>query len=214
MVALELYGKRSGPNHDEVSLARERRPEAAKKAAGGEMQTLSETMERRALIGTSRQRGSWRALWVSLMLSLSLMVSSVAFASNYYLSDLGRFEAAQLEVFDKNGIETTEQFLAQSLTSRARKALASRLKMSEAAVEEFARECEFLQITGVGPKAAALLRASGVSDVKALASEDPSVLLTAIKKTNAEKRITETNPTLSVVQHWITEAGKVPYHIK
>ena len=160
------------------------------------------------------QQGFWRRLVALLSVCAVLVVSSMATASNYYLADLGRFGDPVVESFRKQGIETTEQFLAKALTDRARKALARQVKMKEAELLEFAKDCEFMQITGVGPKATRLLRASGVESVEDLASRKADELLATIKKTNAESKITETNPNLSVVEYWIEQAKKVPYHLK
>ena len=151
-------------------------------------------------------------VWVAALSMLT--VTGVAEASNYYLEDLGRFEEPQVGVFKENKIETTEEFLAASLTSRQRKVLSSKVKLTEAELLEFARDCELMQITGVGPRAAGLLRASGVESVLHLSESDPAGLLQRIKLVNAQERLTQKNPTLSVVKYWIAQAAKVPYRLR
>lgn len=166
-------------------------------------------------IQSSNRRASWlRRVAVVWTVTLVMLVASVASASNYYLVDLERFDEAQVKLFDDAGIKTTEQFLAQALTDRARKALAPKVQMSATDLAEFARDCEFMQISGVGPKATKLLRSSGVASVEALSKADAATLLEKIKSVNAAEKITETNPTLSVVTYWIEHAAKVPYQVK
>jgi hypothetical protein len=143
-----------------------------------------------------------------------VLVSSVAMASNYYLTDLGRFDTAQVILFREAGVQTTEQVLEASLTPKARMALAAKVKLSEPQLTMFAQECEFLQINGVGPKAARLIQASGVKNVKDLAARKSTELLPLLVAANRQQRITETQPSLDLVQYWIEEAHRVPYHLK
>ena len=161
------------------------------------------------------ERGSRLRGWaVALVLSAVMVVGAVAEASNYYLEDIGRFEDAQVKLFKDNNIETTEQFLAAVLTLRQRKALAGKVNMTEAVLLEFAKDCELMQITGVGPRAARLLRASGIVSASDLAGRKPDELLHLIKLANSEQKLTQKDPTVSIVEYWIAQAAKVPYHLR
>ncbi len=153
-----------------------------------------------------------RAL-AGIALAALLLVASPASASNYYLVDLERFDKAQLASFSAQQVETTEQFLASALTERQRKALARKLKMSEEALLDFAKDCELMQIIGVGPKATRLLRLSGVTSAEDLATRKAEDLLVLVKKTNMEHKVTETDPNVSIVAYWIEQAARLPYRV-
>jgi predicted flap endonuclease-1-like 5' DNA nuclease len=156
---------------------------------------------------------------IKAFLACGLMLATVSAAdsveaSNYYLEDLGRFEEAQVKIFKSSDIETTEQFLAATLTQRQRKVLSSKVKLTEAELLEFAKDCELMQITGVGPRASRLLRAAGITGVGDLSERDPPELLQRIRLVNVQQRLTQKNPTVSVVKYWIVQASKVPYRLR
>jgi predicted flap endonuclease-1-like 5' DNA nuclease len=154
-----------------------------------------------------------RALGI-LVVCVVMALCVTASASNYYLTDLGRFETGQVVKFRDAGVQTTEQVLEASLTPKARKLLATKVGLSEAEVLGLARDCELMQINGVGPKAAGLLRAAGVKHVKDLAGRKADKLLPLLTEANKQQGLTETNPSLDLVQYWIEEAKRVPYHLK
>lgn len=143
-----------------------------------------------------------------------LALACTAYASNYYLTDLGRFDTAQVVKFRDAGVQTTEQVLEASLTPKARTALSKKVGLSEADVKSFALDCELMQINGVGPKAVKLIRAAGVKNVADLAGRKPAELLPLLVSVNSEQKITDTQPSMDLVQYWIEEAQRVPYHLK
>lgn len=144
----------------------------------------------------------------------TLFVAGPALASHYYVVDIGEhFTEIQLEEFSRFGLATTEDLLRNLDTVQDRVALAAATGIPEAELVEVARMCEFLQIEGIGPKAFALLHASGVVDVADLATRDAATLLPAIEATNAVHGITGVDPDVDLVHHWILAASEVPIRV-
>ncbi len=155
--------------------------------------------------------GSKWFLVVSLLLTIH---ASQAWSSHYRLSSLERFTGAQLDALGALDIETTEGFLTRALNEAARSELSERTGISELEILVFARLCELLQIEGVGPRAAELLRAAGVASVTDLASRDPAALTEQVAAVNAVETLTGVNPTVENLSAWIAAAAQVPHHLE
>ena len=152
--------------------------------------------------------------WV-VVVSLVLTVwGAQGWASHYRLSSLDRFTGAQLDALSALDIETTEGFLVRTLDRAARGEVSERTGISELEVLAFARLCELLQIDGVGPRAASLLRAAGVASVSDLASRNPEELAQRVAEVNAVEMLTGVNPTAENLSDWIISAGQVPHHLE
>ena len=154
----------------------------------------------------------WIGLGLALLVAGSVGLSS-AEASHYRLSVLEKFDAETLEQLHALGVITTEDFLVQALDRESRQALAEQAGLSELEVLVFARLCELLQIEGVGPRAAGLLRAAGVVSVADLASRDPVELTEQLVVVNAVEQHTGVNPAVENCVDWIQRAAEVPYHV-
>lgn len=140
---------------------------------------------------------------------LVLALSLAAAAGNYFLADLTQLSEEQVESLRGQGIETTDQLLQKSLTPSARETLAPKVDLTTEELLDFAKDCELMQISSLGPKAVRLLRAGGVDSVRKLADSRPEELLSTLKRINAEKRITPVDPDLELVRYWIETAGGV-----
>ena len=156
------------------------------------------------------------ALLVAAVLALGLVLGSAgeARASHYYLTDVEWFTTPQMIALRDAGIQTTEHLLSASLTAAAREKLASRVELSPGEILDLARQCELLQIRGVGPKVVRLLEAAGVEGVDALARSDAKKLLAKIEKVNASSKITEINPSIEIVSYWVKEAMKASLRVE
>ena len=77
-----------------------------------------------------------------------------------------------------------------------------------------AHDCELLQITGVGPRAARLLRAAGVLGIEDLSSREPGDLLARLNEMNKNLDYTSKQPTLDLVVYWIEQANKAPLRLR
>lgn len=155
--------------------------------------------------------------WMSFGLALWLILgvrAEPAEASHYRLSELDAFEEWQLEALASQGIDTTEQFLQRTLTPENRVELSRATEISELEILVFARLCELLQIEGVGPRAAQLLRAAGVVSADDLASRSPAELAERCGAVNAVEQLTGINPTEENLVEWIELAAAVPYRVE
>lgn len=166
------------------------------------------TMDRINTPRPARRRLLWiAAVWLCLW-------PVAAQASHYYLTDLNRFETAQVVLFRDQGLQTTGQVLEATLTDRARKALAPLVGLSQEQLLELAHDCELMQISGIGPKAVRLLRAAQINSVEALAGSQPAALLEQLQGLNKDFTYTSKHPTLDLVQYWIEQAQKAPLRVK
>ena len=157
------------------------------------------------------------AKWVLVGLCIWAAVAlraSPAMASHYRIELLEVFSAEQVEALLALGIVTTEDFLSQAETREERAALSQQAGISEMEVLVFARLCELLQISGVGPRVAQLLRAAGVVSASDLASRDPVELTERLIAVNAVEQLTGIDPAVENVVAWIEDASRVPYHVE
>lgn len=152
----------------------------------------------------------------SILLGLGLLLGSApnAMASHYDLPDIDLVPAAVVQSLSQNQIETTEDLLAVLLKRADRAEFAKKYQMSASDVDTLAHKLEFMQIVGVGPKAAQLLWLAEVKNVTALSAAKPDVLLDALLRINREKSITGVQPDLTVVRDWIEKSKKVTNHLE
>ncbi len=155
----------------------------------------------------------WTLLGLGV-LTFAVMSATTAYASHYRIAVLEIFDEDQLAALSVQGVETTEDFVAQTQTRAGRSELSQQTGISEMEVLVFARLCELLQIEGVGPRAAQLLRAAGVVSAADLASRDPAELVERVVAVNAVDQLTGIDPNLENVVAWIAAAGRVPYHVE
>lgn len=152
------------------------------------------------------------ALMVCVALALALAPSR-AEAGHYYIRDLGVVSLDRVIKLRDSGIQTTEHFLAASLTPAARAEVAKKTGMAEADVLKFALTCELLQINGIGPKVVTLMQATGVVDLADLAKRDPPDLTARMAAVNKVERITGVDPPTELVASWVAAAAKAKYRV-
>lgn len=155
--------------------------------------------------------------WLPALLllgALTLGAASTAQASHYYLTDVTYFSKEQIISLRDTGIQTTEHFLTAAATPEGRTKIAAQLQLEEGRVLEVAKECELLQIKGVGPKAVKLLQGAGVTNVDDLAKRKPDALLKEIVAVNKANKITEINPTVENITNWVTQAKQATTRVK
>lgn len=137
-----------------------------------------------------------------------------AHASHYDLADIDIVDKAVVEKLAAIGVDDTKALLERLVTEEGRKDTAAATGMDEAQIADLARHLELMQITGVGPKAARLLVASGVESVQALAKAESATLLEKLIATNAEHQFTGVDPDTEVVEDWIAKAGGVAFKLQ
>ncbi len=155
-----------------------------------------------------------RLLLCGSLLALSLAAGAPAHASHYFLADISdAFTPLMVSEFTRFGFETTEDLLRNVDTVDERNSFAQVTGIPASELHDITRMCDFLQIEGVGPKAATLLMAAGVSTVADLAEREPSELTAELVAANAVQHITGVDPDVSIVEAWVFAAAQVPIQV-
>lgn len=151
-----------------------------------------------------------RSLVATVLVSLTL-VARAGSASHYDVGAVPDFEPALLAGFEQFALVDTDMVLRAFLTPTNRANFALAAGVPEARVLEVARFCELLQISGIGPRAATLLMAGGVTSVADLAARDAASLLAELENVNSVEAITSVNPSIEHVQEWIGGAQQARF---
>lgn len=151
----------------------------------------------------------------SLLLALLLLpaVAAPAAASDYLLADVSLVSAVAQERLAESGVTNTRGLLEALLTPALRTSMQPMLELTEPETLALARQLEFLQLEGVGPKASQLLIAAGVASVKELAGRAPASLLPALAAANEARGIAGVNPSIEHVTQWVEAAKKASLHL-
>jgi hypothetical protein len=155
-----------------------------------------------------------RLLPAALLVLGALSMAPVASASHYHLTDVDVFQGTLLEVFEAQGWQTTEDVLRGIVTTEQRNVLARASGVPQEELLQAARFLELMQIDGVGPRAARLLQAAGVTSARDLAQRNAVELLALLVATNEGLVYTSSHPLIGHVQNWIYEATQVDYHVQ
>jgi len=145
---------------------------------------------------------------------LLVLLGGKAEASHYDIADVSLVSDAVVERLLADGIGDTEKLLSRLLTPGDRAAFAQKYGLTASEVHDLARQLEFMQIVGVGPKAARLLILANVESVVALSKLDPAVLLDVLLRVNREHAITGVQPDMIVVRDWIEKSKKISHHLQ
>lgn len=108
------------------------------------------------------------------------------------------------------GIRTVKDLLKAGSDKKARGQLAKTTGISEVRVLNFVNMADLFRINGVASQYAELLENSGVDTVKELKHRNAENLANKMAEINAEKNLVRRTPSVTVVQDWITQAGKLP----
>ncbi|MBN1947822.1 MAG: DUF4332 domain-containing protein [Bradymonadales bacterium] len=157
------------------------------------------------------------AKWMlrGLVLSLALaLLAPMAFASHYRLAYLEFIDASVVQALEAVGIQTTEDLLARAATAEDRRRLSEETGVSELEILVLVRLAELLQVEGIGPRTAQLLRAAGVVSVADLASRNPEELALQLSAVNAVEQLTGIDPSPENLTEWIAGAGSVPIQVE
>jgi predicted flap endonuclease-1-like 5' DNA nuclease len=145
-------------------------------------------------------------LAVLVLLSLFGAVGA-AQASHYPLDAAGFLSDGERTALLAQGIEDTAQLLAATDTPAERGALAGTSGIDKKRLREIQEVCDLLQVRGIGPKMAGVLRLAGVYDTRALAGEKADPLALKMKKANDVHKVSEILPESSVLEGWIQQAA-------
>lgn len=151
----------------------------------------------------------------SLLLALLLLpaLASQAQASDYLLGDVTLVSAVAQQRLAEAGVLNTRGLLEALLTPALRKSMLPMLELTEPETLALARQLEFLQLEGVGPKASQLLIAAGVTSVSDLSKRAPQALLPLLAEANEARGIAGVNPSIEHVTQWVEAAGKAQLHL-
>lgn len=104
------------------------------------------------------------------------------------------------------GIRTVDDLLNAGSTAQGRDEIAQKTGIPSVHILRWVNHADLFRIKGVGAQYAELLEASGVDSVVELAQRNPESLLEAILRTNSEKRLVRSVPSLNEVQNWVAQA--------
>ena len=143
---------------------------------------------------------------------LLALPASQAFAAHYYLQDVEMFDS-YAEAFAAQSFVTTRDVLVAVLTPEQRATLSETSGVPVPELATIARFLELLQVDGVGPRAARLLQAAGITSTADLAARSPAELIALLETTNAGFVYTSAHPSMHHVQGWIYEASRVEFTV-
>ena len=154
----------------------------------------------------------FRSLARLVLAALLALPASQAFAAHYYLQDVEMFDS-YAEAYASQSFVTTRDVLVAVLTPEQRATLSETTGVPVPELATIARFLELLQVDGVGPIAARLLQAAGITSVADLAARSPAELLALLETTNAGFVYTSAHPSMHHVQGWIYEASRVEFTV-
>ncbi|QLG88265.1 DUF4332 domain-containing protein [Chitinibacter bivalviorum] len=123
------------------------------------------------------------------------------------IEGVGEAYAAKLK---DAGVNTVEALLEKGNTPKGRDALAEATGISGKLILKWVNHADLFRIKGVAGQFAELLEAAGVDTVAELARRNAANLADALAKTNEEKKLAGTTPSLAQVEKWIAEAKDLP----
>lgn len=113
------------------------------------------------------------------------------------------------------GVSTVEKLLEAGATGKGRDELAAKTGINSKSILTWVNHADLFRIKGVAGQFSELLEAAGVDTVPELAQRNAENLQKAMAKTNDEKKLSKTTPSLTQVTNWIAEAktlSKMVYH--
>ncbi len=122
------------------------------------------------------------------------------------VSDIEGIGEVQAKKLAEAGIKSVEALLEHGASASQRKALSEQTGISETMLLEWVNRADLYRIKGIGSEFSDLLEAAGVDSVPELAQRNPENLYTTLIKTNEEKQLVRTMPTVSQVEDFIAQA--------
>ena len=130
--------------------------------------------------------------------------------SSYPLTDIEGIDAATAALLKSAGIRSSNGLLEAARTSRARKALALKIGISEKQLLKWVNLADCMRVRGISREYADLLRASGVDTVKALKYRNPAKLAESMAAINRTRKLVRVLPSEQKVRRWIDHAKTLP----
>jgi predicted flap endonuclease-1-like 5' DNA nuclease len=108
------------------------------------------------------------------------------------------------------GVNSVESLLETGATAKGRSELADKTGISASLLLRWVNHADLFRIKGVAGQFSELLEAAGVDTVPELAHRNAENLQQALAKTNEEKNLAKSTPSLNQVTAWIAEAKTLP----
>lgn len=108
------------------------------------------------------------------------------------------------------GVNSVESLLETGATAKGRSELADKTGISGSLLLRWVNHADLFRIKGVAGQFSELLEAAGVDTVPELAQRNAENLQQALAKTNEEKNLAKSTPSLNQVNAWIAEAKTLP----
>jgi hypothetical protein len=131
----------------------------------------------------------------------------------YAIADLQSLDPDAIVRLKEIGIRTTDKFLDQAKTPRARRHLAERIGCDERCVLRWANLVDRMRIKGIGEDYAGLLEAAGVDTVRELKYRNPQRLAETMATVNKNRKLVRLLPSEKVVERWVATARTLPLKI-
>ena len=130
------------------------------------------------------------------------MVLKLANLESLAPDEVGRLEAL--------GILNSDDVLLHASTPERRRDLAARSGLDDGLILRLARTADLARIVGLIEPHVLLLDALGIGCVRALAEQDPSLLVKALRRKNVELTLVRSVPPESIIARWVTDAKALP----
>lgn len=108
------------------------------------------------------------------------------------------------------GITSTDKLLELGATAKTREEIATKTGISSKNILGWVNHADLFRIKGIGSQFSELLEAAGVDTVPELAQRNAENLQLALAKTNDEKKLAKTTPSVTQLTNWIAEAKTLP----
>lgn len=141
-----------------------------------------------------------------LALFCVVLFSIPAFAGHYGVESVGLFDDQTVQKLVGQGLDDTSRLWAATTTPAKRRDLARKLSVSAVTVNDWHQFCDLLRVDGVGPKIARLMTHAGVRDLKSLARQNPSTLVSKLKAVRSRVPELGKFPDEGNLQDWVAQA--------
>jgi len=138
-----------------------------------------------------------------------LVIPMSASASHYDIPSSGIVDEAVAGRLAAQGINSTKDLWAKTLTRNDRARLAKKVKVAASEVLRWHDFCDLLRLSGVGPKVARVMTVAGVNNLKALARQNPDDLAARVAAVRDKVPELGKLPDRNNFQSWIEQAASL-----